>query len=218
MASQIVVFDLDGTLVDSLSQIFTSCNEARKTMGLEELDEDVVKKSIGMSADLLFPELQGEEKKTKEALLAFRTILRDKSSGNNPLFDGVLETLSHFSSMNYALAIASNKPQELLEHVVENSALSHFGFFIRGSQGNDLKPLPVMPIDCMRVQGTDSGFMVGDRPEDMMAGRGAGLIPIGIALGAFSKLDLLESGAEMAFEDWRSFHAYLCLNSKSYED
>lgn len=212
MASQIVVFDLDGTLVDSLSQILTSCNEAREAIGLVKLDEVVVKTSMGLGAELFFPEIKDDKEKTEQAVLAFRLILREKSSHTNPLFDGVTQTLECLSRMDFDLAIASNKPQDLLEFVVENSALSKFDFYIRGSQGNDMKPRPDMPRDCMRFRGSESGYMVGDRPEDLIAGRAAGLIPVGIALGAFSERDLIDSGAEMAFASWRDFHNFFCFN------
>jgi len=205
----ICLLDLDGTAVDSHNQISQAVCEARSFLGLPDLTEGYLREVIGLSASLLFPELEADSQASQDSVNLFRSLLREICSQGNVLFPGVIETVTMMKSNGTKVGVATNKPQELAELVVKNSQLFGLVDIVCGSHGSDQKPKPDILLRCLADTGAKRGLMFGDRPEDMSAAKAAGILGYGLALGSFSRESLLEAGAEEAFEVWDDVRSYL---------
>jgi len=202
----LVIFDLDGTLVDSVSQIGISLNKARKDLSYPELPQLFYNKNIGLPIENLIADLDILDYKKVELITRFRGYLVSEIRlGNNPVYPGVLEVLQRFMDMKVSLAIATSKPTQVAELVYENSLLSRFPFFIQGTDGFPPKPNPEVICRVLLHFPDTLAVMVGDRSEDMVAATRAEISAIGIAAGAHSKQTLSETGASIVFSDFSEF-------------
>lgn len=193
--------DLDGTAIDSFEQIASAASTVRKSMRLPDLPHSSLEETIGLSATLLFPEFHNDSDRLLKAVADFRSRLGSLTSVTK-VFPGATDVLSTLKSKGWLIAIATNKPQNLAEQVVGGSAISNLVDIVCGSLGDDHKPKPDILLRCFQLSGASEGVMIGDRPEDMKASALAGTIGLGLALGKFSRMDLVDAGASYAFESW----------------
>lgn len=108
-SSFLMIFDLDGTLVDSNSQIATNLNRARSELLYDERDLDFYFKNIGLPVETLIADLNLENTHRQILISRFREdLIRDIRSGNNFLFPGALELLGHLSVNGVEIAVATN--------------------------------------------------------------------------------------------------------------
>jgi phosphoglycolate phosphatase len=120
----VAIFDLDGTLVDSVLQIGTLLNESRIAFGYVPLAQSFYEDSVGLPLDALLADLAISETEKRDLVSSFRVNLtEDIRRGHNPLFNGVREDLNYLSSKNVNLAIATSKPTQIARDVYKNSEL-----------------------------------------------------------------------------------------------
>jgi len=202
----LVIFDLDGTLVDSVAQIGKILNRARKDFNYPELPHSFYNKNIGLPIEHLIADLDIPGYKKAELITRFRDhLVSDIRLGKNPVFPGVLEVVQTFMDIKVNLAIATSKPTQIAKLVYENSSLNRFPFFIQGTDGFPPKPDPEV-IHRVLLNFPDTfAVMVGDRSEDMAAAVGAEISAIGIAAGAHSMETLSEAGASIVFSNFSEF-------------
>lgn len=177
---QLVVFDLDGTLVDTRAQISQATQITRSHLGLELASSRSLRDWFGMSPNLFFSELDGWE--LEDAVQAFRVTLLELSLEVDifPEVAGVLEALK---GEKVVTAIATTKPSWLAEKVVSRAGLSDLIDFVQGTDEFPPKPDPAVFLACLSQSGSSAGlssFAVGDRIEDAIAGKASGLQAIGL--------------------------------------
>ena len=189
----LIIFDLDGTLVDTRQDITNSVNYARKMLGLPALDVDTVIKHVGNGVKKLMerslPENQRD--KVQEAVSHFREHYKDHALVYSRLYPGVKETLSHFQ--NKKLAIISNKPEEFSRHVLKGLNVdNYFDLILGGDSLPVMKPNPepiLRVLDDVKVV-PDKAVMVGDGIPDIEAGKRAQVLTCAVSYG-FRKKEIL---------------------------
>jgi phosphoglycolate phosphatase len=212
-AARAILFDLDGTLIDSRQDIARSCNFALASVGRPPLDVDVIGGFVGDGARALLaralgfstPDETPEEapRTLARALAAFEEFYAAHGAEHTTWMRGARESLETLSDR--PVAIVTNKPRAATLAVLDAlGARRLFCAIVAGGDG-PLKPDPravTMALDRIhRIEGTDAGprgdlepadaWMIGDGPQDVLAGRAAGCRTIGVRGGIASESALL---------------------------
>jgi phosphoglycolate phosphatase len=201
----IAIFDLDGTLIDSVYQILVALNLARVECDLESATFELIKKNIGLPFAKLNSDLDLDLNKLQKLKNLFRERLHELILEDNLIYPGVLELLPIIKNSGTKIAVATSKPQILADAVIQNSDLRKYVDFIQGTDDFEPKPNPEVIYRILSRFDSDSAFIVGDRTEDILAGLTANILTVGIAQSGHSIKDLNSSGANLAFNDFKEF-------------
>lgn len=182
----LLIFDLDGTLVDTRLDLATAVNHALQQLGRPPLPLAVLTGFVGDGARTLVARALGnpEINDLETALRFFRAYYAEHLADHSRLYDGVLETLQHFRHKKKALL--SNKPQEFTEPLLARLDLSKFFDVIVGARP-DLKlkpdPQPVhFILDQLGIPATGA-LIIGDGENDVLAGKAAGITTCAVTYG-----------------------------------
>jgi len=187
-----VVFDLDGTLVDSRKDIAQAVNYGLETVGGSRLDEKMIYPLIGVPLEDIFLRLlPGELREHAEAASeVYRKYYFEHCADNTTVYDGVLECLDKLSPL--PLAIATTKMTFQARQVVEKLGLSSHFKVIMGCDNIPHKPHPAvlhLVVAALKMDGA-SGLMVGDTIYDIQAGQAASMLTCAVTYGIGSLEDL----------------------------
>jgi len=177
IAVDLIVFDLDGTLADSLPDLTNAANYACRRLGLPERAPEEVKGMIGGGERRFMERLVGpaHQALTEDCLKLYLDYYSRHCGDLTRLYPGVPETLERLSGKK--LAVLSNKLQRLTEAVLEALGLARcFAARRGGGRGLPLKPAAEPLVALIQDLGAEPGrtLMVGDKPADVMTARGAG--------------------------------------------
>ena len=191
----LLIFDLDGTLIDSKVDIARSVNLTFKELGIEEKKPEEIYSYIGEGVRKLIKASLGEEKETlfDEAIKIFRGYYLAHLLDTTSIYPGVSEVLSHFREKDKA--ISTNKPIEYTTKILEGLGLTqNFKLVLAGNNGIRLKPEADMINKVMSDLNAqkERAVMIGDGVNDILAARGAGIRSCAIGSGLGNK-DLLRS-------------------------
>lgn len=194
MKIKLIIFDLDGTLVNSSVDITNALNYAIGPFGLEKLTVAKTISLVGGGISSLIGKLLGQSAADRENVVLNRFL--DYYSGHLTDFTvpypGVLETLEMLG--DYRKAVISNKREDLSRRLLENLGLSGYFDFIWGSDSvPEKKPSPVPVLEMLKKVGCgpDEAVIVGDSDFDIEAGRAAGVRTVAVSYG-FRKTGLLK--------------------------
>lgn len=197
------IFDLDGTLVDSFDQIIRCASKVRSEFGMAGKSTQELEMLIGLPAEEMFKD--DSPSKVEEAVASFRRELFKEIKWNNVTYDGVVELIEYLRKRNILIAVATSKPHQLAKLVVENSSLNGLIDHVQGLDGFPPKPNPEVVKRCQKKLPSDRFVMIGDRPEDILAGSVTGCYCVGIAQGVFGERELKKSGAQETFQTIEQF-------------
>ena len=196
-----VIFDLDGTLIDSVHDIKDSLNFTLKKFGYEELPLSEVMQYIGNGARNLIMRSVGAaiwDDELTEILDCYNRVYTDSGSPKTRLFDGVDEMLISLKAMGYKLAILTNKPQMTVYGLYQKH-LAKFGFDkVMGQSGTSkCKPDKEAPLAILRQLGAEpkNSYMIGDGEPDVQTGINAGMNKISALWGYRTREQLEAVGA-----------------------
>ncbi len=201
-----IIFDLDGTLVDSSQQIYESVNYSRILKEFPVITHQKVREILGLPAEHLFLDLGVSDREIRELVFVFRAKLSESILIGNKLFPGVIESLKHFKSEGFLIGIATSKPGALTKLVIENSLLKPYIDYFQGTDGFPAKPNPEVIYKTITALGASKAVMIGDRLEDILAATAAGIPSIGVAQSAHTKKQLLDSGSSLAYHSMIELH------------
>jgi phosphoglycolate phosphatase len=191
-AIKLLIFDLDGTLIDSRLDLVHSVNAMLRHFGRPELPGDLVASYVGDGAPMLVQRALGDPKDhgfLKEALEYFLTYYRAHKLDYTHVYDGIKEALAAIQGANGVprkMAVLSNKPVHPSRAIVEALGLGEFFIHVYG--GNSFptkKPDPHGAQTLLRETRTrpEEAVMVGDSSIDVITGRNAGLWTCGVTYG-----------------------------------
>ena len=171
-----LIFDLDGTLVNTLPDIHKSLNTALKRLGKAGKSLEVTKNAVGPGKEAfmqaILPESTDEEE--IEFLKSFREIYWEHCLDKTHLFLGMEKVLDHFKDK--ILAIATNKPRVFVEKILKGTGIyDRFHLIVGPDDVSYSKPHPEMIFKVLAETGskTPETVFIGDTLEDMRAGLGA---------------------------------------------
>jgi len=185
----LLIFDLDGTLVDSRLDLANAVNATRRHMGMDVLANERVYTYVGNGAPMLVRRALGEgatEAQVQEALEFFLEYYRDHDLDHTVLYPGVQESLDRLRGAGKRMAVLTNKPVRMSRHIVEGLGVGEHFFRVYGGNSFDFKkPHPIGVQTLMSEAGVarESTLMVGDSTVDVQTARNAGIACCGVTYG-----------------------------------
>jgi phosphoglycolate phosphatase len=191
---RLLVFDLDGTLIDSRLDLVHSVNATLRHMGRPELDGDVIASYVGDGAPVLVRRVLGDADINNEALLRealeyFLGYYRLHKLDHTTVYEGIPEVLAGLASSNgveRVMAVLSNKPVNPSRQIVQALGLGDFFASVYGGNSFTTKkpdPLGVRTILQETGVAADEALIIGDSSVDVLTGRNAGLWTCGVTYG-----------------------------------
>ena len=199
-----IIFDLDGTILDTLADLMGAMNGMLKHFGYpEHQDLQFHKLAIGTGVKnyvrkSLPQEVAKDEEKLNVCLAKMREIYAAHANDLTKPYEGILELLEALSREGIMINVLSNKPNNLTGELVR-AWFSDFPFrYVYGErEGVPRKPDPKAPLEissALELLPNEVAF-VGDSGVDMQTGKKAGMLPIGVLWGFRSAEELTENGA-----------------------
>jgi phosphoglycolate phosphatase len=189
-----ILFDLDGTLADTLPDVANCVNRALEEMDHPPLSMEQVRKAVGPGKDefirAIFPDIENPDGKT--FLTKFRKVYWDHCLDKTRLFPGMDDVLSRLKDRN--LGVASNKPKVYSERILDGLGVRDCFADVLGPEDVvHAKPHPEMIIKFLnRIGGKPSKtVLIGDTDKDILAGRGAGVGVCGVSYG-YGEIEKIE--------------------------
>ncbi len=185
--NKLAIFDLDGTLVDSIDDLVLSANETRKLYNLPPLSKEKVSSFVGDGLNLFVERLfQDSEVELNEAILKFKERYFFHLTDNTRFYRGIIECITTLKDKGYIVGILSNKTEKLSKLVVKQlGAESLFEFVYGGDSFPEKKPSPYPILEIMKkFKGEKSiSYMIGDSCNDIISGNKAGVKTIAVTYG-----------------------------------
>ncbi|MEL0641992.1 HAD-IA family hydrolase [Pseudoalteromonas aliena] len=191
---KLVIFDWDGTVMDSVSKIVNCIRQSASSLNITPPSDDAIKNIIGLSLeraiDVLFP----EQIEQHNALVEGYKHQYHIDMTPTPVFDGVASVLSALQEQGIILAVATGKGRDGLERLLDQSQLRHFFSATRTSNDALSKPSPDMLYQLLQELGVsaDDAVMIGDTKIDMAMGKAANMDRIGVTMGVHNAQQLSE--------------------------
>ena len=210
-ALRLIIFDCDGTLIDSQNTIVVSMTTAFKALGYEAPDPRKIRELIGLSLEETIRNLLPNPNLIKVDHLVtaykkhfFEHHVTEKGS-LDPLFPQAEKVLRTLYSEGYQLGIATGKSKRGLEAILEGHKLRDLFITVQTADQHPGKPHPSMLLQAMAETGMEAfhTLMLGDTSFDMTMAVNAGVHPIGVIWGYHSEDDLRAAGAYAVLGDYR---------------
>ena len=189
MTVDLLIFDLDGTLIDSKLDLAHSVNATRAHLGMEPLALERIATYVGNGAPVLIRRAlgpQAPETQVEEALEFFLEHYRAHSLDYTRLYPGVQESLERLHAAGKQAAVLTNKPIAMSQTIVQGLGLAPFFFRIYGGNSFEFKkPHPIGVETLMAESGVEPArtLMVGDSSVDIQTARNAGVSSCGVTYG-----------------------------------
>ncbi len=204
---ELVLFDFDGTLVDTAPDLVRATNLYLRSKGLDELPERRIRDEIGNGLRKLILDLypsEGRDEGFKERVeKEFLEVYEREFLTSPRLFDGAMAFLQEFSGR---VAIVSNKRERFIKPILEQLGLNHFPWVrvVGGDTFNHMKPHPEPFLKVLELTGfsPDETLIVGDGVPDIEGAMNIGCRSVAVEFG-YSSVDLLK-----ALGAWRSIASY----------
>ena len=200
MRYKTVIFDLDGTLLDTLGDLSSSVNYALRQHGLSERSKADVRRFLGNGIRRLVEQSVPEgtsPSMTEEVFQTFRQYYLEHSLDETAPYEGIMELLHQLHGMNVATAIVRNKLDPAVKELHQHFFSDTIRVAIGESSSIRRKPAPDMVDECIRLLGCDrqSCLYVGDSEVDLHTARNASLPCCSVSWGFRDKKQLIEAGA-----------------------
>jgi phosphoglycolate phosphatase len=196
MNYRLVVFDWDGTIMDSTGLIAECIQLAAADCGLTPPSLDAAKHIIGLgivdSTRMLFPTLDDAGQRHFAERYRAHYVPRD---GEVRLYDGIVDVLNHLAHTERFLAVATGKPRRGLTRAFEHCGLAHHFHYTRCADEGFAKPHPDMLEKLMSFTGVAASetLMIGDTTHDLDMAAAAGCDGVGVSYGAHQTAKLATS-------------------------
>lgn len=205
MRYRAVLFDLDGTLLDTLEDLGDSMNEVLRSLGVPTHPISAYRTFVGDGVQNLVRRALAAEKRTDGELIQrcvkqMREEYSKRWKTKTRPYEGIPELLGDLSSAGVRTAILSNKPHpavvEIVAHFLPDA---HFEAVLGARPGVPIKPDAGAALEISRQLAVpaESFLYLGDTNTDMATARAAGMVPVGVLWGFRGEQELREAGAEV---------------------
>jgi phosphoglycolate phosphatase len=185
----LIIFDLDGTLIDSAQDLAISMNATREHFGLTALDPSIIYSFVGNGAPVVVKKAMGEgasDALLEEALAFFLRFYRAHALEHTQFYPGVREAIEDLARKGHILTVLTNKPVRISRDIV--AALGVAPLFRRVYGGDSFPakkpdPVGVMTLVCEAQTTAADSVLVGDSGVDVQTARNAGIRSFGVSWG-----------------------------------
>ena len=187
MEIRLLIFDLDGTLIDSKLDLAVAVNATRASLHLRPMDEERIYSYVGEGAPTLIRRAIGpkfSEEEMAQAVEFFLTYYHDHKLDHTRLYPGVREALEALSDR--ILAVLTNKPVRISREILDELGIAgRFRYVFGGNSFTTKKPHPEGAHTILQDSGIrpEQAMMVGDSGVDVITGRNAGIHTCGVRYG-----------------------------------
>lgn len=209
----LLIFDWDGTLADSIGRIVEAMNVAAGRVGEAASNDEAIKGIIGLALGeaiaTLYPHLESPQVETFRQHYADVYMALDQQP--SPLFDGVVESLAAFRAEGYRLAVATGKARRGLDRVLKANGWESYFDITRAADETRGKPHPLMLEEILAHCQVEPGraLMVGDSAFDLQMASNAGMHSVAVGYGAMSLQALAEFGPQVCIEHFSQLREWL---------
>ena len=217
MERKLLIFDLDGTLVDTLPSITKAINMCAEHFGYPTKTSCEVRAAVGNGVDVLLGETMpkdewGDECKRIEIKKHFAKCYEITQKEINCCYSGIMDVLNCTRERGFAISVLSNKPDPLVKIIVAN--LFSEGLICESFGQTDMpkKPDPYVPLLIAEHQGVlpENTYFIGDSEVDVLTGKNAGMTTVAVSWG-FRDRNVLEAAEPDVIIDTREqLLAYFC--------
>ena len=206
MAYRTVLFDMDGTLLDTLEDLRESTNHVLREMGYPERSLEEMRRFVGNGAEMQIrravPEGTSEENIAK-VLRAYRAYYQEHCRIKTKVYDGLLDMLDALKARGVKTAVVSNKPDEAVKKLSEEYFGGRMDYAVGAKDGRRCKPYPDMVDAALEALGEtrEGAVFIGDSEVDVQTGLNAGLPVIAVSWGFRSRETIAEAGATVIADD-----------------
>lgn len=199
-----VLFDLDGTLVNTLDDIAGAMNRALRLHGLSEYPVEKYRYLVGNGAKILSQRAVGEHQELAEAVLKdYQAWYETHNQVLSAPYAGIPELLESLKEMGISCMVLSNKPDADTRHVIEHYFGKDLFMLVHGQrEGVPLKPDPTAALQMAQEAGIlpENMLYLGDTSVDITCALRAGMHAIGVTWGFRDRRELEEAGAEAVID------------------
>jgi phosphoglycolate phosphatase len=216
----LLVFDWDGTLMDSQARIVTSFQSAIADLNMEERSVAQIRHLIGLGADTvirsLFP--QASTQQSIELIERYRHHFFNMDLAT-PLFPGATETLQTLHKAGYWLAVSTGKSRKGLNQALVESQLSPLFHITRCGEESASKPSPQMLYEIMDELGIPANetLMIGDTEYDLQMANNAGVASVAVSYGMHDKTTLLNYNPLICIDNLPTLLSWLQVETEQIE-
>lgn len=202
MKDTAILWDLDGTLLNTLEDLADGTNAAMDQFGFPRRTLEEVRQFVGNGAKRLLVQAVPEglsDEKVEQVLHWFQSYYADHCQIKTRPYEGVLEALEELKTLGYPMAVVSNKP----DSAVKPLAARYFpGLYARGESSDcPRKPAPDMVFKAMEALGVKKCIYVGDSEVDVLTAQNAGMPCLSVLWGFRDREDMIAVGAERFCDD-----------------
>ena len=212
--NNLYIFDLDGTLIDSFSQILEAVNLTLVRHDLPNCSSDFLFPLIGLHPSHFFANLELENSEVEPLVSEFRIKLARETQQGLVFFPGALDLLDLLKRLGHQVAVATNKPTSLAKSMLASSQAQKFIDFCIGTGSFEPKPSPDMINEVLayfssRGVKRKNSILLGDRNEDIEAGYMAGITCIFLEQSGHVLNSKLRKKEVHIFKNILDYYSYL---------
>ena len=210
MNKRLLIFDLDGTIADTLPSIAEAVNMCARYFGYPEKSNDEVRRAVGSGVGVLLQMTMPQDamadaeqcQKIKEYFAKCYEITQAKV---DTAYSEMAEAMRELYSKGYILAVLSNKPDKLVKMIVDNIFPDGIISVSMGQTELPKKPDPTVPLMLAEQFGVSPNetYFIGDSEVDVLTGKNAGMISVAVSWG-FRERSVLESATPDFIFDTRA--------------
>ena len=204
---KLIIFDLDGTLVNSLEDLADAANYAVKQFGYPTHPTESFRYFVGNGIPKLIERCLPESERSPERIEEVREIFSGyynvHYADKTRPYNGIPELLDRLKGEGFKIAVASNKSDDFTHIIIDSFFKGSFDVVIGSREGVPRKPAPDIVFDIMKELGADASdtYFAGDSNVDMYTAKNAGVTAIGCLWGFRTREELLEGGADHLAEE-----------------
>ncbi len=209
----LLVFDWDGTLMDSAANIIECVREAAIDLNLNIPSDDSIRNIIGLGLKEAVTEMfpGSDDDLVWKVVDRYRVHFLDQNRTPSELFPGAEDTLRELADMGYLMAVATGKGRAGLDKVFDYTGLGELFHTSRCADEGFSKPNPDMLLQIMDELGTQGHetLMIGDTEYDMQMARNANAHRLGVSYGSHARERLMQSDPLGCLDDIRELTTWL---------
>jgi phosphoglycolate phosphatase len=207
METKVIIFDFDGTLCDTRSNIIIAFRATMERLGLEMRDEETCGATIGLTLRDGFKSMYPtfDDVTIDNCVDTYREIFAERRKELMPnLFPGVKETLEELHKRGYRMTIATSRLTDSLMLFMRHHGIDHYFEYAVGSDSvTNHKPHPepaLKTLAALNIEASEA-IMVGDMPVDIAMAHNAGIRAVGVNYGNATHEELVEAKADWIIDD-----------------